>query len=66
MFQIFFHDQIADLGRETERLGAASVESANYLGMELADIDRRLGRIEEELASLAEAASSGRPPALDE
>jgi hypothetical protein len=63
VFQVVFHDQIADLGHETERLGAASVESANYLGMELAEIDRRLGRIEEEIASLVEAASSGRPSA---
>jgi hypothetical protein len=63
IFQVFFQDQIAELGRGTERLGAASVESANYLGMELADIDRRLSRIEEELSRLVEAASSDRPPA---
>jgi hypothetical protein len=60
IFQAFFRDEIKDLNRQAERLGSASVESATYLGVELQALDRRLARIEDDVASLRELASQ--PP----
>ena len=58
IFQVFFHDQLSDLGRQAERLGSASVESLAYLGLELQALNRRLSRIEAEVASLRDAVAS--------
>jgi hypothetical protein len=55
IFQLLFRDQLRELNRQTERLGAASVESATYLGVELEALDRRLSRIEADVAGLREA-----------
>jgi hypothetical protein len=51
-FQVLFHDQLGELNRQTQRLGSASVESATHLGTEMAALDKRLARIEAELATL--------------
>ena len=57
---LFLHGQLRDLNRQTQRLGAASVESMTYVGGELQALDERLSRIEEEPA--VRAARSGRVP----
>jgi hypothetical protein len=49
---LVLHDQLGDLSRQTQRLGAASVESVTYLGGELKALDERLSRIEDELAAI--------------
>jgi hypothetical protein len=49
---LVLHDQIGDLGRQTERLGSATVESVTYVGGELQALDERLTAIEEELAAI--------------
>jgi hypothetical protein len=59
--QVFFQDQIRALGRQTERLGTSSVESATYLGLELQVLDSRLSRIEEDVAELRAMLESERP-----
>jgi hypothetical protein len=51
---LLLHGQLRDLNRQTQRLGAASVESMTYVGGELQALDERLSRIEEELAALRE------------
>ena len=58
---MLFRDQLRELDRQTERLGAASVESATYLGVELEALDRRLSRIEADVAGLREAVTSEQP-----
>jgi hypothetical protein len=62
IFQVFFHDELGDLGRQAERLGSASVESSAYLGLELQALNQRLSRIEAEVASLRDAVASEQPP----
>ena len=52
---LLLHGQLRDLNRQTQRLGAASVESMTYVGGELHALDERLSRIEEELAALRSA-----------
>jgi hypothetical protein len=52
LFQIVTHDQLGDLSRQTQRLSSASVESVTYLGSELRALDRRLSRMEDEIAAL--------------
>jgi hypothetical protein len=52
---LLLHGQLRDLNRQTQRLGAASVESITYVGGELQALDERLSRIEEELAALRAA-----------
>jgi hypothetical protein len=52
---LFFHGQLRDLNRQTQRLGAASVESITYVGGELQALDERLSRIEKELAAVRAA-----------
>jgi uncharacterized coiled-coil DUF342 family protein len=60
---LFLHGQLRDLNRQTQRLGAASVESMTYVGGELQALDERLSRIEEELAAVRAALErSGRVP----
>jgi hypothetical protein len=54
IFQIVFHDRLRDIDEQTERLGAASVESVTYLGSEVRALDQRLAKIERELAALRE------------
>ena len=49
---LVLHDQLGDLSRQTQRLGAASVESVTYLGGELKALDERLSRIEDELVAI--------------
>jgi transposase-like protein len=49
---LLLHRQLRDLNRQTQRLGAASVESMTYVSGELQALDERLSRIEEELAAL--------------
>jgi hypothetical protein len=64
---LLLHGQLRDLNRQTQRLGAASVESMTYVGGELQALDERLSRIEEELAALREtlegSGGPGREPA---
>lgn len=55
LLAIVLHGQLRDLNRQTQRLGAASVESMTYVGGELQALDERLSRIEEELAALRAA-----------
>jgi hypothetical protein len=52
IYQIVFRDQLGNISRQTERLGAASVESVTHLGSEVRALDRRLAAIERELAAL--------------
>ena len=52
---LLLHGQLRDLNRQTQRLGAASVESITYVGGELQALDQRLSRIEEELAAVRAA-----------
>ena len=52
LLQLVLHDQLGDLSKQTQRLGSASVESANYLGGELRTVDQRLSAIEKQLAEL--------------
>jgi len=49
---LILHGQLRDLNRQTQRLGAASVESITYVGGELQALDERLSRIEKELAAV--------------
>ena len=55
LLTLVLHGQLRDLNRQTQRLGAASVESMTYVGGELQTLDERLSRIEEELAALRAA-----------
>jgi hypothetical protein len=55
LLTLILHGQLRDLDRQTQRLGAASVESITYVGGELQALDERLARIEEELAAIREA-----------
>jgi hypothetical protein len=59
MFQIVFRDQLAEISRQTQQLGSASVESATHLGAEMRRIDQRLARIESELAELRGSRRAG-------
>ena len=52
---LILHGQLRDLNRQTQRLGAASVESITYVGGELQALDERLSRIEKELAAVRAA-----------
>jgi ABC-type transporter Mla subunit MlaD len=54
-YQLLAHDQIDRLRQETERLGAASVESATYLSAEVRELELRLAALQEEVASLRRA-----------
>jgi hypothetical protein len=65
LLALVLHGQLRDLSRQTQRLGAASVESMTYVGGELQALDERLSRIEEELAALRAALeeSHGQEPA---
>jgi hypothetical protein len=55
LLTLLLHGQLRDINRQTQRLGAASVESMTYVGGELQALDERLSRIEEELAALRAA-----------
>lgn len=71
IFQIVFRDRLRDIDEQTERLGAASVESVTYLGSEVRALDQRLAKIERELVALRELlerreASSGSAEDPDE
>ena len=55
LLTLILHGQLRDLNRQTQRLGAASVESITYVGGELQALDERLSRIEEELAAIRAA-----------
>jgi hypothetical protein len=61
LLALVLHGQLRDLSRQTQRLGAASVESMTYVGGELQALDERLSRIEEELAALRAALEGSRP-----
>jgi hypothetical protein len=61
ILQVLLHDQVRGLSGQVERLGTASVESSNYLGLELQDLDRRLSRIEQDVASLRDAVVPDQP-----
>ena len=52
LLTLILHGQLRDLDRQTQRLGAASVESITYVAGELHALDERLSRIEEELAAI--------------
>jgi hypothetical protein len=54
IFQIVFRDRLRDIDEQTERLGAASVESVTYLGSEVRALAQRLAKIERELVALRE------------
>src|SRR5918994_3648698 len=55
LLTLLLHGQLRDLSRQTQRLGAASVESITYVGGEIQALDERLSRIEEELAAIRAA-----------
>jgi fructose-1,6-bisphosphatase/inositol monophosphatase family enzyme len=55
-------DQLEELGDQTRRLGSASVESAIYVQGELQALDKRLSRIEDELAALHRFLEESRVP----
>ena len=55
LLTLLLHGQLRDLSRQTQRLGAASVESITYVGGELQALDERPSRIEEELAAVRAA-----------
>jgi hypothetical protein len=61
LLALVMHGQLRDINRQTQRLGAASVESMTYVGGELQALDERLSRIEEELAALRAALEESRP-----
>ena len=61
LLQAIQGDQIAEIGEQTRRLGAASVESSTYVNGELRALDERLRRIEQELAAVRESLAE-RPP----
>jgi predicted nuclease with TOPRIM domain len=61
LLQAVQRDQISEIGEQTRRLGAASVESSTYVNGELRALDERLRRIEQELAALRESLAE-RPP----
>jgi hypothetical protein len=61
ILQVLFHDQIRRLSGQVDRLGRASVESSTYLGFELQQLDRRLSRIEEDIARLRDAVVPDQP-----
>jgi hypothetical protein len=63
LLALVMHGQLRDINRQTQRLGAASVESMTYVGGELQALDERLSRIEEELAALRAALEESRPEA---
>jgi hypothetical protein len=54
IYQIVFRDQLRNISRQTEKLGAASVESVTYLGSEVRALDQRLAAIERELVAIRE------------
>jgi hypothetical protein len=54
LIQFAQRSQLEELGDQTRRLGSASVESATYVSGELRAMEKRLSRIEEELAALRE------------
>ena len=60
LLALVLHGQLRDIARQTQRLGAASVESMTYVGGELQTLDERLSRIEEELAALRAALEDSR------
>jgi hypothetical protein len=61
--QPLFQDQLRAVRRQTENLGTSSVESATYLGVELQALDRRLSKIEADVARLRELVEAERPRA---
>ena len=58
IFQIVFKDRLREISQKTDRLGAASVESVTYLGGDVRALNRRLEKIEQELAALRELLES--------
>jgi hypothetical protein len=52
VYQVVFRDQLSAINRQTERLGAASVESVTHLGSEVRALGSRLDAIERELVAL--------------
>jgi hypothetical protein len=63
LLQFAQRSQIEELGKETRRLGSATVESATHVGGELRAIEERLSRIEEELAELRRLLEQRQPDA---
>jgi hypothetical protein len=61
VLQPLFQDQLRTVRRQTESLGTSSVESAAYLGLELQVLDKRLSKIEAEVAGLRELLEAERP-----
>jgi hypothetical protein len=61
VLQVLFYDQIRRLRGQVDRLGTATVESSTYLGLELQQLDRRLSRIEEDVARLRDAVAPDQP-----
>ena len=55
LLQLVQRDQLRVLTHETRRLSSASVESVTYLGAEMKNVEERLARLEEEVASLRRA-----------
>jgi hypothetical protein len=49
VYAVIQRDALTHLRRQTEELGAASVESSSYVGSELRVVDRRLARVEAQL-----------------
>lgn len=54
IYQVAFRDRLRHIDEQTERLGAASVESVTHLGSEVRALDARLAAIERELTALRE------------
>jgi hypothetical protein len=65
-YQVVFRDRLADIDRQTERLGSASVEAMTHLGSEVRALDQRLAAIERQLAALRELLERGNRPAAEE
>jgi hypothetical protein len=68
LLQFAQRNQIEELGHETRRLGAATVETATHTGGELRVLGDRVSRIEEELAALRRLLEDQQPgpPGADE
>ena len=64
--QVVFVDRLRHIDRQTERLGAASVEAVTHLGSEVRALDARLAAIERELAALRKLLEDRKPSSVED